>query len=536
MAQVPPDPCEATAGHRGYTILLQEDGRFVHCRGGETTEDEPVSHERVVLQLPPQGPDEPFRYRLFDPTRPLAGRRNPLLLSQLEVIRAYQGALRDLANSPEPLGEALKHLEPAAGAPPASADGQAPAAAESGTPESADALAAEAAQAKYLSYATPAFVDALHVLRRTHRRFERAAENVDDLCRASGARVREGPLRERIVRLCAANPGKRELDSLAGFEASIGGYLEDRAAVRNAVLDLDLMPTSPATQDAAARKATQALATATAAAARLVADAHDLAEKMEDFVDQVRLLRAAVVISASPEGERLTLGRFSANGLFTAPDIFQVRVLKRPSLFLEGEDLGEGGAVEEKPEEQEVLVDRFQPASRNYVEIGLAVMFSSGLPDHPTLAGQLGHQQLVQSRTTGFNGGVLASLEPLEFTTIADPWAELLHFPTIIIPFTVDPTRNYFIGAGVGIFDVASIDVGVHLALTTQPAYATGNYYGETFNTSPIDLDHLTQAGPLAGGWFLSLSVDLVGVVHLIVDQLKPTVRDVHGGATSPQG
>ncbi len=346
---------------------------------------------------------------------------------------------------------------------------------------------------------------------------------MDLLCATAAPKVREGKLRARAQEICAASPGKAALSALAPFEVTLESFVEARTAARDAVLDLDLTPTSPAEQDAAARKATEALTSATRLAQKLVAGAHAAAGDLEHLVQNAEFLRAAVSLPATEEAARLHLGRFSANGIFGAPDVYVVHVLKRPSQFLLDE--GSAEAAAEKPEEREILVDRFQPASRNYVDIGLAVMYSAGLPDHPALAGQLGKQQLVQQQTAGFNGGVLVSLEPLEFTRIADPWAQLLHFPTIIIPFTIDPTHNYFIGAGLGIFDVASIDVGAHLSLTRVPA--PGNSYGETFTTSPIDINHVTQAGPIAGGYFVSLSVDLVGVVHLIVDQLKPTVRDV---------
>ena len=536
LAQAPSDPCEATAGHGGYTILLEASGHFLHCREGRTTEEEPVSHERVVLQLPPEGPEEPYRYRLFDPAHPEAGHRNPLLLRQVGVVEAFAETLHDLANAPETLGETLEHLAPTGEGGPAEpsptetgAKSRPPPIVPPGGRESAELLAATAAQAKYLSYATPAFGDAVHALRRTFRKLERATEQVDDVCVSSAGKVRAGKLREKVLELCAGGPGGRLLTDLAPFRRALESYVDARAAAREAVLDLDLTPTSPAEQDAAATKASHALVAATGLARKLVADAHEAAGKVEALLREAHLLRASIAIPASPQGQRLHLGRFSANGIFTAPDVYELHVLRRPSRLLEAE---EQGSLQEQPGEREILVDRFQPAARDYFELGLAVMYSAGLPDHPALAGQINHQQLVQTQTAGFNGGVLASLKPLELTTLADPWAGLLHFPTIIVPFTLDPTRNYFIGAGLGLLDVASIDVGAHIAFTRVPA--PGNYYGQTFTTSPIDLDHVSSYGPIAAGYFVSLSLDLVGISHLIVDQLKPAVRDI-GGAPAVQ-
>ena len=114
LAQAPANPCEVAAGHGGYTILLAEDGRFVRCREGRTTEEEPVSHERVVLRgSHPEGPDQPYRYRLFDPGSPENRcSRNPLLTWQLGVIQDFAETLQDLANAPETVAETLLQLAP----------------------------------------------------------------------------------------------------------------------------------------------------------------------------------------------------------------------------------------------------------------------------------------------------------------------------------------------------------------------------------------------------------------------------------------
>ncbi len=536
LSQARKDPCGVTAGHSGYTVLLEESGHFVHCRDGRTTEEEPVSHERVVLQLPPEGPEQPYRYQLFDPAHPEAGSKNPLLARSLAALEAFEEALHDLINAPETLGETLQHLE-AAGEPPAPSAaakeprGQAvPSLNVTGGRESPETLAAQAAQAKYLSYATPAFGDAVHFLRRDHHKIVRALEKVDQVCAASSGRVREGALRDRTAALCAKRPGATLLAELASFQGILETYVEARDGARTAVLDLALTPNSAVEQDAAARKAAQALTVAATQARALMASAQDAAAKVEAVTRDARFLSAALAIPANPNGPRLHLGRFSANGLFSAPDVYQVHVLRRPSRLVQAEELAaEDQATEEKASEREVLTDRFQPASRNYVDIGIAAMYSAGLPDHPGFPGPAGHQVLTRERTSGFNGGILLGLEPLQFTTLADPWAQLLHFPTVIIPFTVDPTRNFFLGAGVGLFDIASFDVGVHLAFTQVPV--AGEFYGETFSNYPFDPAHHVQYGGLAGGYFVSLSLDVVGLTHFIVDQLTPTVRDVRSNA-----
>ena len=157
-------------------------------------------------------------------------------------------------------------------------------------------------------------------------------------------------------------------------------------------------------------------------------------------------------------------------------------------------------------------------------------MYSAGLPDHPELSGRLGAQSLVPVQTAGFSGGVLVGLEPLEFAHAETPFAGILRFPVVIVPFTLNPLTNYFLGIGAGWNDVGSISFGAHIGLTSIPA--NGVAYGQVFTTSPILLDHVTQNGPFSTGYFVSLSLDVLGIVHLFFAERQPEVRDVFGGAT----
>jgi hypothetical protein len=94
----------------------------------------------------------------------------------------------------------------------------------------------------------------------------------------------------------------------------------------------------------------------------------------------------------------------------------------------------------------------------------------------------------------------------------------------LIVPFTLNPLTNYFIGGGIGWNNVGSINVGAHVAVTTIPNSDTP--YGTQFDTSPILLDHLTQTGPLSAGYFVSASLDVLGIIHLFFEQRQPVVED----------
>ncbi len=530
------DPCQANASKspRTFTILVQPDGRFVRCLGEDSTDEEPLSHQRVVLQLPASDPDSPYRYRLYYPSGAgTAHGHKHMLRHQLAVIQGYAEALHDLATSPESVGEALSHLQPVEAAQGEAAEAKGRAApAPAPTAESRDLLQANAMEARYQSLVTPAFVKAFHEIHRSFGKVETAAERVDLVCSISVDRVHEGKLRDAVVKLCAGKgPGEKLLEGLRPFAGEVKAFFAAREPAKEAVLNLALTPSSPQEQDAAAREVVAKLGAAEAAARKVIVDADAAALAVGRFGRDVEFLRAALSFPASTEPERVHLGRFPANGIFSAPDIYQLRVLKEASPLF---DLGEAPSA--APEEREILTDHFQPVPRDYFSLGVAVVYSAGLPDHPALLGRVGEQQLQMTPTEGFLGGVSASLIPLSFTNLSDPWASLLRLPTVIIPFTERPDQNYFIGGGIGLKWIGSIDAGAHLALTRAPATSApactssvsgGNGACYQFNTSPIELSHVTAPGPIGAGYFVSLSLDVVGIIHLLIGEAHPTIRDV---------
>jgi hypothetical protein len=532
------DPCKVTAGHRGYTVLLQSGGTFVHCREGETTEEGPLSNERVSLQLPPEGPKSPYHYRLLNPTIGTKPAHGVLLKRTAAVVDEFENALDAFSMSSESVGETLAHLEgtgdeaentPPPSPPPKKGE-RAEAPVTGSNPESHDLLEAQVNEAKYLSVATPEFSQTLKEVRRMLHKFEQATVRVDHVCQTSAEHVQAGELRDKFSSICAAKPGATVAAAFKPVEADVRAFVETRDASREAVLDLHLVPTSAAEQNAAAKKATAALRASTTAAKKLVADATEATNAIHKFRADVDYLRAAISVSTATNGERIHLGRFPANGLFSAPDVYQLHVTREASLFADhpaGPAMTGSAATEP---EKEVLVDRFQPEPRPLFDLGVSLVYSGGLPDHPALQGRVGQQQLAPDRTSGLVGGVELALNPLSFTNLTIPVT--VNLPTIIVPFTLNPLQNYLIGAGIGFEDLGSVDFGVHLGLTRIPNAATP--YGYTFDTSPIHINNVTHPGPLAGGYFVGLSLNLVGVVRLIVGQMHPDVRNIGAEAQAP--
>jgi hypothetical protein len=534
------DPCMATAGHHAYTILLDSGGHFFHCREGEETETPPVSEERVVLQLPPVDPSEPYRFRLVNPGNVAPVHPHRLFSRQLDLGQLLEDTLHDLAESnqglpaaePPPLAEPSK--EAAGKEPTKETTKEKQHIREILTPiplanSAADALKeVNQRRSALLEVMTPQFSEAVRQILRGLPVVEATAGETDAVCHVKESALPSGPLKAAIDQRCAkGGPGKTLLAAIKPFVESAAAFSSARHGARLALLDLSTKPTTPAEQSAAAKETAAALQKATAAARALIELAPQTAKDVQQYVRDLGFLQLALSIPPSAaEGRRIPLGRFPAASLFSAPAIYQLSVSREPSALF---DLA--GSEQAEPQQEvthEVLVDRFEPVAHRYLNIELGLAYSTGLPDHPDLSGRLGDQTLTPVKTQGFVGGILASLEPMEFGYAEYPWSGLLRFPTIMIPFTLNPLSNYFVGGGIGWNDVGSINVGVHLAVTTVPG--DGTPYGTTFKTSPILLDHVTQAGPVAGGFFISASLDILGIIHLFFEQEQPKVRDVYSG------
>jgi hypothetical protein len=88
-----------------------------------------------------------------------------------------------------------------------------------------------------------------------------------------------------------------------------------------------------------------------------------------------------------------------------------------------------------------------------------------------------------------------------------------VRLPVLGVPFTRDPTKNFFVGGGLGRTGVGSIVVGPYLqyALTLRDGYSIGQPLA-----AGTTIAAATQQG-LRVGSFVSASVDVVGLFHLFV-------------------
>ena len=532
------NPCAPSAGHEGYTLLLEEDGHFVDCRGGEETEYSPLSGERVVLQLPKVSSRAPFRFRLVRPSSMGNPSGDPIFRRQLDRVEALEQLLEELENAPESVSESIGHLEPgeleagpSSSASPATSrrsdrvyDRPIPEA-PGGQSDSEALQKAEAARAKYLAIATAQFDDAVRGLRPLLRQVAVGARESGLVCRVLEASPLEGPVRESIERKCAGGgPGAKLLAELKPFEDDLESFLAARKQAREAVLDLGLTPINASQQDAAAKRAAAALDAGREAADALVHRAGLSAKQVAAFGAELSFLRMAVTAPrALREGQRIVLGRFPAPAVFGTADIYEVSVSREINPFFGELGNDEGG----KALGSELLADRFQPVPRHYLDLELGLVFSVGLPQHPIIAGPSANPVLKSAQTGGAAGAVVVSLEPLRFINQENPLAGILRFPLVAIPFTLDPLSNFMVGAGLGWEDIGSIDFGAHLAFVRIPG--PGYDYG-----SPVapntGFRQVTEAGPLAAGFFFGLSVDPLGLIHRLFELRAPAVREALTG------
>jgi len=168
---------------------------------------------------------------------------------------------------------------------------------------------------------------------------------------------------------------------------------------------------------------------------------------------------------------------------------------------------------------------RFAIVGRHYLDLEAGVGLTGGLPQIPTLGTQGGANVLQGKPVDEFVGLALVELEPLRIPWPDRPLAGVLRFPVVGIPLSRDPTQNFFAGAGVGWTGVGSITGGPYLLreLSLRDGFAAG----QLLPTS-TSFDAATHPS-LQVGYFVSASIDLMGVFRLFVPEHPPTVDAVTG-------
>lgn len=150
---------------------------------------------------------------------------------------------------------------------------------------------------------------------------------------------------------------------------------------------------------------------------------------------------------------------------------------------------------------------------------------AGGTPGVPGTADRNGTTVLVSKSVSQFVGLLLVELEPVRFFAPDHPLAGLLRFPVVGVPLSRDPTQNYFVGAGVGWTGIGSISFGPYI--TRQANFANGYAPGQVLPTG-VSLAATTTPG-YDVGYFVSATVDLLGILHLFIPPHLPTYDAVSG-------
>ncbi len=182
-----------------------------------------------------------------------------------------------------------------------------------------------------------------------------------------------------------------------------------------------------------------------------------------------------------------------------------------------------GRAAEDKTAGKTTV--RFPVVGRHYFDLEAGVGFTAGQPAIPSVATQSNSATIQGRPVDEFVGLALFELEPARFLWPDRPLAGLLRLPVIGVPFTRDPTQNFFLGAGIGWSGVGSISAGPYLLreLSLKDGYQVGQQL-----PAGTSFDAATQAS-LQVGYFVSASVDLVGIFHLFVPVHASSIDAVTG-------
>ena len=285
------------------------------------------------------------------------------------------------------------------------------------------------------------------------------------------------------------------------------------SAARNRARDAALGAIAHPEDGKGVAEAVRQLDDARVAANAVVATAHTLRESSAALARDVAALRVSLrSIDTLHPGVPTYLSTYSNEG--NAELEIDASPMDAASLSL--------GDV---PERAGKRTGRFPIIGRHYLDIEAGLGWTAGVPNVPYATVINGHQVIQTKPVDEFVGLALVELELLRFAMPERPFAGVLRLPTIAIPFTRDPTQNFFIGGGLGWTGVGSVNFGPYFLreVTLRDGFAANQQL-----PAGTPIGAATVAG-LRVGYFFSASVDLVGLFHLFVPSHAPTIDAVTG-------
>ncbi len=487
----PSSPCAAVREHAGDTVIVfQPPSSFAVCRNGEV-QDDVVTGRPVYFELTPTPGSRMFDFRLHGE----ATEWTPTGLATWEQqARHIADGLRAFDLSGEPISDVVIPAE------------------VSSTTATSPLRQLATARSRYLGVVTPRFLEILRsvggevselpVVAGVVRRWcgelrgdspASIAVGMELQARCAGPEVREGAL-------------DHDVDA---FEAGAKTFEAKRLRAR----DLAIAAVAHPEDAAAAADAIRAIDEAREAAAATVAAGRVLRESSRQLVRDLGTLRTAIrSIDAVRPGVASYLSTYESTG--------------NASLEIDAMPVdidAAGRAAEDKTAGKTTV--RFPVVGRHYFDIEAGVGVTAGQPPIPSVATQSNNATIQGRPVDEFVGLALFELEPARFLWPDRPLAGLLRLPVIGVPFTRDPTQNFFLGAGIGWSGVGSISAGPYLLreLSLKDGYQVGQAL-----PAGTSFDAATQAS-LQVGYFVSASVDLVGIFHLFFPAHASSIDAVTG-------
>jgi hypothetical protein len=470
--------CASVREHVKDTVIVFEPpSTFTICRGG-SEQDDVVTGRPVYFQVTPTPGSSMFDFRVHGQGN--AWTHTGLAAWQEQATQVTTG-LRDLEHAGVPISDIPVPLDPTTGA-------------------NSPLRPLAAARARYASDVPAHYLDALHAVRAEARELPVIASVVRRWC---GEITAETPSRARVESELLARCAGPELKDGAldrdveAFEAEATSFDRARDKARDAMVSAMGRP-----DDAnGVNEAVKALDDARRAAATAVAAAHALRESSRALARDVAELRVALrSIDAIRPGTPTYLSTYTATGNA------ELEIDATPV------DIAAAGDTQVHANVGKTTA-RFPIVGRHFVDIEAGLGLSGGTPQTPYVENVSSVATIQGKPVDELVGLALVELEPARFLWPDKPLAGLFRFPVLALPLTRDPTKNFFGGAGLGWTGVGSIVGGPYLqyALTLRDGYAIGEAL-----PGGTTIAGATQQ-ELRLGYFVSASVDLVGLFHLFV-------------------
>jgi hypothetical protein len=479
FAQQPTTPCSAVREHaRDTVIVFQPPSTFTICREG-AVEDDVVTGRPVYLQLAASLGWRMFDFRLHGDASEWA----PAGLATWEQqARRISSSLFALEHSNESISDLSVPLEPVVGS------------------GSSPLRPVAAARSRYLGVVTPRYREVLQGVRGEAREAPTIASVVRRWCGELESDVATATAMGAELRLRCAGP-ELGVGSIEGdvemFEAAATKFDGKRVRAADATVAAIAHPEDPS----AVSDASRALDEARQAADATVAASHALQLSCKALEHDVATLRIAIgSVDALRPGVPVYLSTYGA------PGNAELQVDATPV------DIATVSETATRKSSGKTTA-RFSIVGRHYIDIEAGLGVTGGLPAIPSIATQASAATIQGKPVDEFVGLALVELEPARFLWPDRPWAGVVRLPVLGVPFTRDPTQNFFVGAGLGWTGVGSITAGPYLLreLSLRSGYSMNEQL-----PAGTSLDAATRPA-LQVGYFVSASVDLLGLFHVFV-------------------